>query len=221
MKESMESSASSVEEAIKQALNQLGVTREEVRVTVLDEGKRGVLGLGSEPARVSVELLEPAAGNDDSLSEVARAVLEALLAGMDIEAAVETQVQPAVGEGEIAAPIAFDIRGDDLGILIGRRGQTLSCLQFMVRLIVGHQTKTWVPITVDVEGYRLRRSEKLMALAGRLAEQVRTRRSPFTLEPMLAYERRIIHLALADHPDVTTESIGEGEARRVVIRLKR
>lgn len=221
MKESMESSASSVEEAIKQALNQLGVTREEVRVTVLDEGKRGVLGLGSEPARVRVELLEPAAGNDDSLSEVARAVLEALLAGMDIEAAVETQVQPAVGEGEIAAPIAFDIRGDDLGILIGRRGQTLSCLQFMVRLIVGHQTKTWVPITVDVEGYRLRRSEKLMALAGRLAEQVRTRRSPFTLEPMLAYERRIIHLALADHPDVTTESIGEGEARRVVIRLKR
>jgi len=197
------------------------VTREEVRVTVLDEGKRGVLGLGSEPARVRVELLEPAAGNDDSLSEVARAVLEALLAGMDIEAAVETQVQPAVGEGEIAAPIAFDIRGDDLGILIGRRGQTLSCLQFMVRLIVGHQTKTWVPITVDVEGYRLRRSEKLMALAGRLAEQVRTRRSPFTLEPMLAYERRIIHLALADHPDVTTESIGEGEARRVVIRLKR
>lgn len=221
MKESMESSASSVEEAIKQALNQLGVTREKVRVTVLDEGKRGVLGLGSEPARVRVELLEPAAGNDDSLSEVARAVLEALLAGMDIEAAVETQVQPAVGEGEIAAPIAFDIRGDDLGILIGRRGQTLSCLQFMVRLIVGHQTKTWVPITVDVEGYRLRRSEKLMALAGRLAEQVRTRRSPFTLEPMLAYERRIIHLALADHPDVTTESIGEGEARRVVIRLKR
>jgi len=221
MKESMESNASSVEEAIKQALNQLGVTREKVRVTVLDEGKRGVLGLGSEPARVRVELLEPAAGNDDGLSEVARAVLEALLAGMDIEAAVETQVQPAVGEGETAAPIAFDIKGDDLGILIGRRGQTLSCLQFMVRLIVGHQTKTWVPITVDVEGYRLRRSEKLMALAGRLAEQVRTRRSPFTLEPMLAYERRIIHLALADHPDVTTESIGEGEARRVVIRLKR
>jgi spoIIIJ-associated protein len=197
------------------------VTREEVRVTVLDEGKRGVLGLGSEPARVRVELLEPAAGNDDSLSEVARAVLELLLAGMDIEAAVETQVQPAVGEGETAAPIAFDIKGDDLGILIGRRGQTLSCLQFMVRLIVGHQTKTWIPITVDVEGYRLRRSEKLRALAERLAEQVRTRKSPFTLEPMLAYERRIIHLALADHPDVTTESIGEGEARRVVIRLRR
>jgi spoIIIJ-associated protein len=198
------------------------VTREEVRVTVLDEGKRGVLGLGSEPAKVKVELLEPAADEDVGvLSEVARSALEALLTRMDIEASVETQVQPVVGEEETAAPIAFDIRGDDLGILIGRRGQTLSCLQFMVRLIVGHQTKTWVPITVDVEGYRLRRCEKLNALAGRLAEQVRTRKSPFTLEPMLAYERRIIHLALADHPDVTTESIGEGEARRVVIRLKR
>ena len=221
MKESMELSASSVEEAIKQALNQLGVTREEVRVTVLDEGKRGVLGLGSEPARVRVELLEPAAGEGDSLSEVARSALEALLAGMDIEASVETQVQSAVSEGETAAPIAFDIKGDDLGILIGRRGQTLSCLQFIVRLIVGHQTKTWIPITVDIEGYRQRRSEKLMALAERLAEQVYTRKTPFTLEPMLAYERRIIHLALADHPDVTTESIGEGEARRVVIHLRK
>jgi len=197
------------------------VTREEVRVTVLDEGKRGVLGLGSEPARVRVELLEPATGEGDSLSEVAKSILEALLARMDIEASVETQVQPAVSEAETAAPIAFDIKGDDLGILIGRRGQTLSCLQFMVRLIVGHQTKTWVPITVDVEGYRLRRSEKLRALAERLAEQVRTRKAPFTLEPMLAYERRIIHLALADHPDVTTESIGEGEARRVVIQLRK
>lgn len=221
MRESMESSASSVEEAINQALNQLGVTREEVRVTVLDEGKRGVLGLGSEPARVKVELLESDAGDNDSLSEVARGVLEALLVRMDIEASVEPQVQPAADEAEAAALIAFDIKGDDLGILIGRRGQTLSCLQFMVRLIVGHQTKTWVPIAVDVEGYRSRRCEKLKALAERLAEQVRSRRSPFTLEPMLAYERRIIHLALADHPEVTTESIGEGEARRVVIRLKR
>jgi spoIIIJ-associated protein len=196
------------------------VTREEVRVTVLDEGKRGLLGLGSEPAKVRVEPLGLAAG-DDSLSEVAKSTLETLLSGMGIEASVEAQLQPAASEEEAATPIAFDIRGEDLGILIGRRGQTLSCLQFVLRLIVGHQTKTWVPITVDVEGYRMRRCEKLRALAGRLAEQVRNRRSPFTLEPMLAYERRIIHLALADHPDVITESIGEGEARRVVIRLKK
>jgi len=138
---------------------------------------------------------------------------------MGIVASVMSPVQPS--EGEATTPLAFDVMGDDLGILIGRRGQTLTCLQFMVRLIVGHQTKTWVPIAVDVEGYRQRRSEKLRALAERLAERVITRKTPFTLEPMLAYERRIIHLALANHPDVTTESIGEGEARRVVIQPRK
>ncbi len=217
MKESMESSANSVEEAIKQALDQLGVTREEAKVTVLSEGKRGILGVGGEPARVRVELVTEERG---SVTEVIKDVLETLLTKMDIVASVMPQVQPASDQGE-EVPIAFDIQGDDLGILIGRRGQTLACLQFVVRLIVGHQTKTWAPITIDVEGYRQRRSEKLRALAWRLAEQVRTRKSPFTLEPMLAYERRIIHLALADHPDVTTESTGEGEARKVVIRPKK
>jgi len=217
MKESMESSANSVEEAIKQALDQLGVTREEAKVTVLSEGKRGILGVGGEPARVRVELVTEERG---SVTEVIKDVLEALLTKMDIVASVMPQVQTASDQGE-EVPIAFDIQGDDLGILIGRRGQTLACLQFVVRLIVGHQTKTWTPITIDVEGYRQRRSEKLRALAWRLAEQVRTRKSPFTLEPMLAYERRIIHLALADHPDVTTESTGEGEARKVVIRPKK
>jgi spoIIIJ-associated protein len=217
MKESMESSANSVEEAIKQALNQLGVTREKVKVTVLSEGKRGILGVGSEPAKVRVEMVAEEKGD---VTEVAKDVLEILLNKMGLVASVMPQVQPASDqEGE--TPVAFDIQGDDLGILIGRRGQTLACLQFVLRLIVGHQTKTWIPITVDVESYRHRRSEKLRALAWRLAEQVRTRRSPFTLEPMLAYERRIIHLALADHPDVTTESIGEGEARKVVIRPKK
>jgi len=219
MKESMELSASSVEEAIKQALDQLGVTRDEVKVTVLSESKRGILGLGGEPARVRVELLEPVPRKDDRIAEVAKDTLEALLSKMGIVASVVPLVQPSGGEA--TAPLAFDVRGDDLGILIGRRGQTLTCLQFMVRLIVGHQTKTWVPVTVDVEGYRQRRSEKLRALAERLAERVTTRKTAFTLEPMLAYERRIIHLALANHPDVTTESIGEGEARRVVIRPRK
>ena len=113
--------------------------------------------------------------------------------------------------------IAFDIRGDDLGILIGRRGQTLACLQYIVRLIIAHQIKTWVPIIIDVEGYRQRRYEDLRALASRLAEQVTVKGMPFTLRPMPAYERRIIHLTLAEHPDVTTQSVGVGEARKVVI----
>jgi len=157
---------------------------------------------------------------DSNITEVARGVLEALLKKIGVAASVVAQANEVVAEGEAPAPVLFDIEGDDLGILIGRRGQTLVCLQFILRLIVGHQTKTWLPIVVDVEGYKQDRFEKLQALACRLAEQVKDRREPFTLEPMPAYERRVIHLALADHPDVTTESVGLGEARKVVIRPK-
>ena len=107
--------------------------------------------------------------------------------------------------------------GDDLGILIGRRGQTLSCLQYIVRLIVGHQKRSWLPVIIDVEGYKQRRYQALQVFARQMAEQVHAKKMSFTLEPMPAYERRIIHLALADHKDVTTESIGQGESRRVVI----
>ena len=121
------------------------------------------------------------------------------------------------GEEEAAAPIAFNIKGDDVGILIGWHGQTLSCLQYMVRIIVARQTQSWLPITIDVEGYKQRRYETLQALARRMAEQVQVKGVPFTLEPMPAYERRIIHLALADNPDVTTQSTGEGETRKVAI----
>jgi len=155
------------------------------------------------------------------IAKTANRVIEALLTMMGVAASVVPQTEPfAEGEKETTASITLNINGDDLGILIGRRGQTLSCLQYIVRLIVGHQTKVWVPITIDVAGYKQRRHEALRALAQRMAEQVKARRVPFTLEPMPAYERRIIHLTLADHPDVITESIGEGEARKVVILPK-
>lgn len=157
---------------------------------------------------------------DSNITEVARGVLEALLGKMGVVASVVPQVEEVVGEEETLAPVTFDIEGDDLGILIGRRGQTLACLQFILRLVVGHQTKIWLPIVVDVEGYKQSRSERLQALACHLAEQVKGSEKPFTLEPMPAYERRVIHLALADHPDVTTESVGLGESRKVVIRPK-
>ncbi len=164
--------------------------------------------------------MEPIAKENRDITEVAKSALEMLISKLGVEASVVPQVKPVAEEEEGASYINLDIKGDDLGILIGRRGQTLACLQYLVRLIVGHQTQSWVPIVIDVEGYKQRRNEALRALAWRLAEQVKARKVPFTLEPMLAYERRIIHLALADHADVTTESIGEGEARRVVIRPK-
>ena len=182
---------------------------------MLKEGRRGVLGLGAEEAMVRVEPLVHAS-EASNIADVAKGIIEALLSMMGVTASVMSSAGSFVG-GEASAPIAFDIKGDDLGILIGRRGQTLSCLQYIVRLIVGHQTKAWVPIIVDVAGYKQSRYEALQALAQRIAEQVKTEGAPFTLEPMSAYERRIIHLTLAEHPDVTTQSIGEGEARKVVI----
>jgi len=178
-----------------------------------------------------VSLWMPPPGEESDIAELAKSVLERLLAEMGVVASVmlqdkapveggEEAAAPVEGEEEAAVPIAFDIKGDDLGILIGRRGQALFYLQYIVRLIVAHQTKTWAPIIIDVEGYKQRRYEALRALAWRLAEQVKVRGVPFSLEPMSAYERRIIHIALADHPDVTTQSIGEGEARKVVILPK-
>ncbi len=157
---------------------------------------------------------------ESDIAGVAKRVLESLLTRMGVDAFIVPQDEPPVGEEGAAAPITLDIKGDDLGILIGRRGQTLSCLQYIARLIVGHQTEAWVPIIIDVEGYKQRRYETLRALAWRMAEQVEVKGTPFTLEPMPAYERRIIHLTLAEHPDVTTQSIGEGEARKVVILPK-
>ena len=156
--------------------------------------------------------------NKDDVTGVARSVLETLLELMGVPASVVASTALLVeGEEGTADSINLEVTGEDLGILIGRRGLTLSCLQYMVRLIVGHQTQTWLPITIDVEGYKRRRYDVLQALAWRIADQVKTRKVPFALEPMLAYERRVIHLTLADHPDVTTQSSGEGEARKVVI----
>jgi len=206
-------------------LTQLNASRDEVKVDVVSEGKPGLLGIGAEEAKIIVERLapvpEPEEGETESeedIAGIAGNILESLLELMELEATIQRQsFQTTNGEEQVTSPLAFNVMGDDLGILIGRRGQTLATLQYMLRLIVSHQTKVWTPIVIDVEGYKQRRSEALQALAIRMAEQVRTRGTPFTLEPMPAYERRIIHVALADHPDVTTESTGEGDLRKVVI----
>ncbi|MBA7653252.1 hypothetical protein ES703_61096 [subsurface metagenome] len=219
MKE-VEISAKSVEEAIHQALEQLGASRDEVEVTVLSKGKAGILGLGAEEARIKVSLLVPMSEQESDMAEATKRVLETLLSKMGILASV-IPCSPPLVEGETGTtPIAFDIKGDDLGILIGRRGETLSCLQYMVRLIMTHQKEAWLPIFIDVDGYKERRYKALRDLALRMAGQVKVKQAPFTLEPMPAYERRIVHLTLADHPDITTESTGVGEARKVVILPK-
>ena len=157
----------------------------------------------------------------NDIFESAKNVLETLLELMDIPASVTLSDEFTVEDEEgTASSVGLNIEGEDLGILIGRRGQTLASLQHIVRLISAHQTEVRIPIVLDVEGYKRRRCEGLRALAGRLAEQVKAKKMPFTMEPMSAFERRVIHLALVDHPDVTTESTGVGEARKVVILPK-
>lgn len=190
-------------------------------VIVLREGKAGLLGLGAEEALVRVEPQVPGTEKRGDIAEKASGVLEELLTAMGLTASVVVSDQPPGADEEGAeAPITLDVTGDDLGILIGRRGQTLACLQYIVRLIVSHQIKAEAPVVIDVEGYKQRRYHSLRALAMRLAEQVKIKEAPFTLEPMPAYERRIVHLALANSLDVSTRSIGVGEARRVVITPK-
>lgn len=214
MKE-IEVSAKTVDEAIQTALEQLGVDEDQVKVVVLRKGRSGVLGMGTEEAKIKVKLLSEAKEKDE-VASIATEVLETLIKAMGISAEVCVTQAPTEEQ-----PMALDIEGDDLGILIGRRGQTLASLQYVVRLIVAEKMKMWVPINVDVAGYKKRRYESLRGLALRLAEQVKSNRRLITLEPMPADERRIIHLALADHPDVDTESTGEGEGRKVAILLKK
>ena len=186
---------------------------------VLKKGKLGFLGLGAEEARVRVTVL-PSAEADRASVILAKEILQRLLELMKVSASVDVKESlPAAMTGR--SPIALDISGEELGILIGRRGQTLSSLQYVVYLMLSHQMKARVHVSIDVEGYRERRREALRNLALRMAERVKTTGHSVTLEPMPASERRIIHLALQDYPGVTTESIGEGEARKVTILCQR
>ena len=150
--------------------------------------------------------------------EATKEVLEKLLSLMGLPARVMLSDEFTVTDesGEVAS-VGLNIEGEDLGIIIGRRGQTMVSLQQIVRLIMAHKMDVKVPIVLDVENYKQRRCEGLRLLATRLAEQVKVRKTPFSMEPMPAFERRVVHIALADHPDVTTESTGFGESRKVVI----
>jgi spoIIIJ-associated protein len=140
--------------------------------------------------------------------------------GIGAKVAVRQTEPQAQEDVEASENITVDVTGDDLGILIGRRGETLASLQFITNLIVNRQVRPQRRIIVDVERYRLRREAALRGLAQRMAERVRYTHQPVTLEAMPPNERRIVHLTLKDSPYVTTQSFGEGEARRVVISPK-
>lgn len=204
-----------MEDAVELALKELGVPREQVEVIILKKGKPGFLGIGAEEARVRVTKL-PSEEVDRSSVILAKEMLQRLLDLMDVSASVDLK-ESSSSAMTGRASIALDISGEDLGILIGRRGQTLSSLQYLVYLMVSHQMKARVHLSIDVEGYRERRREALSNLALHMAERVKATGNSVTLEPMPASERRIIHLALQDYTGVITQSVGEGESRKVTI----
>jgi len=207
--EGIEITAATVEQAIEKAEVQLGLSRDQFEVEVIKEGKSGILGVGGREAVIRVN---PVTLPEKDVVKGVTEILDTLLGLLDVLGKVE------VLSDEL--PLALDIKGDDLGILIGRRGQTLASLEYITKLVVVGRLKAWLPLTVDVEGYKKRRHDSLQRLALYLAEQVKSRRCAITMEPMPANERRIVHLTLADDPDVTTQSIGEGDNRKVVILLK-
>ncbi len=152
--------------------------------------------------------------------EIARKALQGLLDHMGISARVETAEQGWQSANAPEDAIVLNVTGTDLGVLIGRRGETLDDIQFITRLMVSREIQKWPNIVVDIEYYKARREKLLTDLAQRMAERVRATKEPVALEPMPASERRIVHLALRDAPGVYTESSGEGQKRKVVILPK-
>ena len=204
--------AKTVEEAIELGLRELDVDRAEAEIDVVSRGKAGILGIGSEPARVRVTRIDTPSDVVKTTSEVVDNIISLL--GVDVVSTL-TQVE----REDLGGPV-FEIEGDDAGLLIGRRGDTLKALQFLVKYLVSQKLDGNVNMLVDVEGYQDRRYQSLMNMARGVAQRVADSGRPITLEPMPPNERRIVHMALADHHRVTTESTGSGSSRQVVVQLK-
>ena len=238
--EGVEIGAKTVDEAIKAGLEDLGLARNQVRIEVLAAGSPGLLGLGGEDARVRLTPLpegqvsteepfpaeEEAASTEDAVSvddavpanaETAMECLQDLLDLLDIKAEVTARLPETAVDGVGRVSVVLDVTGDDLGLLIGRRGSTLAALQYLVNLITNRRSGEDLMVNVDVERYKRRREESLQGLALRMADRVQQTGRMVTLEPMPAAERRIVHLALAENPEVSTTSVGDGESRKVSI----
>jgi len=250
-KTTLEIIAPTVDEAVARGLGQLGLSREQVDVEVLDSGSRGVFGLGSRQARIRLTLR--ASGQPIELDEEVEEEPQISVASaapvrptspanlLDDDEFILQTSREVVGEllermkiqarvnARFVQPadekdqrlVMVDVKGDDLSILIGRRSETLNALQYIASLIVCKEVGHWVALLIDVQGYRERRDRQLRQMARRMAEQAVQSGRRQVLEPMPANERRIIHLELRDHPHVITESSGEEPNRKVTITLKK
>ena len=202
-----------VEEAIELALKELDVDRDEAEVEVLNKGKSGFLGIGAELARVRVTKIAAGGSAATIAVEAVSRILQA--ARVNVSRTLRAAHDPEVG-----GPI-IDLAGEDSGLLIGHRGQTLQALQFLVNLIVRQKLGESVRVMLDVEHYRQRRETSLRDMATKVATRVVQSSRSITLEPMSPADRRIVHITLAEHSGVTTESTGDGEDRKVTIMPKR
>lgn len=245
-KTTLEIIAPSVNEAEERGLEQLGLSRDDVDIEVLDSGSKGILGIGGRQSRIRISIkgehrasepevaaiaeptaVKPAAVNDADLSDddrqvlkIARDVVFELLERMKVNAQINTYFVEPEDENDERMVMA-DIQGNDLSILIGRRSETLNALQYIANLIASKELGKWIPLMIDVQGYRQRRERQLRQLGRKMADQAVQTGKRQILEPMPANERRIVHLELRNHPLVTTESTGEEPFRKVTILLKK
>lgn len=205
---------STIDAAVEKALKELGCERDDAEIEVLNKGSRGFLGLGASEAKVRVTLKyeEPAIVEEESEGVPVKGYLLDILSKMGIDAEV------SVTEGE--GTLDMEISGDLMGVVIGRRGDTLDALQYLCSLVHNKGREEYVRVNIDTENYRAKREETLVKLAERIAGTVsRTGRS-ITLEPMNPNERRIIHSTLQSYEDINTYSIGEDPNRKIVVASK-
>ncbi len=205
----VEQTAKTVDEAIEIVLSQYNVTRDDIKVTVVDEGKKGFLGIGTKEAKIIVEIKEESEKKQERALEFVKSVVEKM--GLNAEIDIK----------EEDGTLFVNIESPDVGVVIGRRGETLDSLQYLTGLVVNKDSAQWTRVILDASGYRKRREESLVDLAKKKAQRVKHTKRKLSLEPMNPQERRIIHTALQDDPQVTTFSEGEEPYSRVVIALKK
>ena len=206
--EFIEISAKTVDDAITEACQKLTVTSDKLEFTVIDEGSSGFLGIGARPAVIKAKA-------KSSVADIAKDFLKEVFDAMNMVVVIDVKYD------EDNRNIDIELSGDEMGVLIGKRGQTLDSLQYLVSLVVNKDVDEYIRVKVDTEDYRKRRKETLENLAKNIAYKVKRTKRSVSLEPMNPYERRIIHSALQNDRYVTTHSEGEEPFRRVVVTLKK
>ena len=206
--EMMEFSAKTVNDAIIEACQKLSVTSDKLEVEVVEEGSTGFLGIGSKPAVIKVKI-------KSSTKDIAKDFLKEVFEAMNMTVVIEVKYN------EEEKTMDIDLSGDEMGVLIGKRGQTLDSLQYLVSLVVNKDSEDYIRVKVDTENYRQRRKDTLENLAKNISYKVKRTKRAVSLEPMNPYERRIIHSALQNDKYVTTHSEGDEPFRRVVVTLKK